>query len=93
VAEELPLARDTAPAAEGLQFAVWRRLSPAEKFAAFLDLQQTAIALAEAGIRLRHPRASEREVFLRRQSPSTIRSPSLTAPRPNSAPPGSSTAY
>jgi hypothetical protein len=66
VAEERPLARDTAPAAEGLQFAAWRRLSPAGKFAAFLDLQQTAIALAEAGIRLRHPGASDREVFLRR---------------------------
>ena len=53
-------------ATEHAQFAIWRRMTPAEKFAAFLDLQQTAIALAEAGIRLRHPQADAREVFLRR---------------------------
>jgi hypothetical protein len=66
VTEERPLAADTPLAAEHAQFAIWRRMTPTEKFAAFLDLQQTAIALAEAGIRLRHPHADEREVFLRR---------------------------
>jgi len=57
---------DTSAAAEEAQFDVWRRMTPAEKFAAFADLQATAIALAEAGIRLRHPDADEREVFFRR---------------------------
>lgn len=37
-----------------------------ENFALLLALQDTVIALAEAGIRLRHPNASPREVFLRR---------------------------
>jgi hypothetical protein len=66
VSEERTLASDTSLVAERRQFDIWRRMSPAEKFAAFLDLQQTAIALAEAGIRLRHPEADAREVFLRR---------------------------
>ena len=48
---------DTSPAAEQLQFEIWRRMSPAEKFAAFLDLQATAEAFAEAGIRRRYPLA------------------------------------
>lgn len=61
-----PQSMDTPAEIERLQFDVWRRMTPAEKFAAFVDLQATAIALAEAGIRLRHPNADEREVFLRR---------------------------
>ncbi len=66
MSEERTLASDTSLAAERAQFAIWRRMTPAEKFAAFLDLQQTAIDLAEAGIRLRYPQADAREVFLRR---------------------------
>ncbi len=66
VSEERTLAADTSLVAERLQFEVWRRMTPAEKFAAFLDLQSTTTALAEAGIRLRHPGADQREVFLRR---------------------------
>ena len=61
-----PQAPDTPPVAERRQFEVWGRMTPAQKFAAFLDLQATAVALAEAGIRLRHPRAEAHEVFLRR---------------------------
>ncbi len=57
---------DTSLAAEERQFEIWRRMTPAEKFRIFLELQDTAIALAEAGIRRRHPDASPREVFLRR---------------------------
>lgn len=87
VSEERPLASDTSLAAERAQFATLRRLSPAAKFAAFLDLQQTAILLAESGIRLRHPEASEREIFcavspapsmLRRCGGSTAGSPTPT---------------
>jgi hypothetical protein len=64
--EERQLAADTGLHAESLQRAVWRQLSPSEKLAAFFDLQDTAIALAEAGIRMRYPQASSKEVFLRR---------------------------
>lgn len=66
MSEERPLASDTSLCAERAQFAIWRRMTPAEKFAAFLALQQTASDLAAAGIRLRHPHADAREVFLRR---------------------------
>lgn len=66
MSEERTQSADTSFVAERLQFDVWRRMTPAQKFAAFLDLQATAIALAEAGIRLRHPGADAREVFLRR---------------------------
>ena len=63
---ERPLAADTSLVAERLQFDLWRQMTPMRKFALFLDLQSTMIALAGAGIRLRHPDAGEREVFLRR---------------------------
>ena len=66
VSEERTQSADTSFVAERLQFDVWRCMTHAQKFAAFLDLQATAIALAEAGIRLRHPEADAREVFLRR---------------------------
>ncbi|MFT4844223.1 MAG: hypothetical protein ACI90M_004705 [Candidatus Azotimanducaceae bacterium] len=64
--EERPLAADTNLHAESMQRAVWQSLSPTEKLAAFFDLQDTAIALAEAGIRMRYPQATSKEVFLRR---------------------------
>jgi len=57
---------DTTAAAERLQFEVWRRMTATEKLAAFEELQATAQRLAEAGIRMRHPNASDHEVFLRR---------------------------
>jgi hypothetical protein len=66
VSNARPQSDDTTLAAEQQQFAVWRAMTPAQKFAAFLELQQTAIALSEAGIRRRYPMASDREVFLRR---------------------------
>lgn len=61
-----PQALDTPAVAEREQFDVWRAMTPSQKFAAFLDLQDMAAALADAGIRLRHPEAHPREVFLRR---------------------------
>ncbi|MBL8756093.1 MAG: hypothetical protein JNK15_22560 [Planctomycetes bacterium] len=66
VSDPRPLAMDTSADAEARQFAIWASMTPAEKFAAFEDLHRLAIALAEAGIRMRHPQASDREVFLRR---------------------------
>ena len=70
---------DTSAAAEAQQFAIWARMSPAEKWAAFEDLHQLAIAMAEAGIRLRHPQASDREVFLRRVAQNVDRRTMLAA--------------
>lgn len=74
-----PLAMDTSAAAEAQQLAILARMTPAEKWAAFEDLHQLAIAMAEAGIRLRHPQASPREVFLRRVARSVDRRTMLAA--------------
>jgi len=57
---------DTSPAAEELQFAVWRQMTPTQKYAAFRQLQAMAEAFATAGIKRRHPHADGHEVFLRR---------------------------
>jgi hypothetical protein len=59
-------AADTSPEAERVQIEIWRRMTPAEKFAVFAALQRDVELLAEAGIRRRHPEATDREVFLRR---------------------------
>ena len=59
-------AADTSPEAERVQIEIWRRMTPAEKFAVFAALQRDVELLAEAGIRRRHPDATDREVFLRR---------------------------
>lgn len=61
-----PQSDDTSLDAEERQFAIWRSMTPAQKFAAFLELQDLGVALAEAGIRRRHPGIDDREVFLRR---------------------------
>lgn len=57
---------DTTREAEERQFAIWRRMTMAQRFALFLELQTTAAAMQEAAIRRRHPNADDREVFLRR---------------------------
>jgi len=57
---------DTTPAAEELQFAVWRQMTPMQKYAAFWQLQAMAEAFAIAGLKRRHPGATDRELFLRR---------------------------
>ena len=59
------LAADTSPAAERLQVELWRRMSSVDKARLVDDLTRTADELALAGIRMRHPRASERECRLR----------------------------
>ena len=61
-----PQSDDTHPDADRLVFERLAQLDPAATFARFLDLQSSMLAIAEAGIRLRHPSADEREVFLRR---------------------------
>lgn len=42
-----------------------RRTPAGEKLARSLDLSNLALKLSEAGVRLAHPSADEREVFLR----------------------------
>ena len=60
-----PLAADTSPEVEALQVEGWRRTTPAEKAAMVVALSKSARDMMLAGIRDRHPGASEREVFLR----------------------------
>jgi len=45
-----------------------RRMTPGEKIAATLRLSGMARQLSEAGVRLSHPEADDREVFLRAAS-------------------------
>ena len=59
------LSADTAPAIERLQIEAWRRMSPLDKARCVDALSRQVQALALAGIRHRHPQASERECFLR----------------------------
>ena len=59
------LTADSSPAVERLQIDAWRRMSPLRKARAVDGLTRTAQAFALAGIRHRHPGASERECFLR----------------------------
>lgn len=56
---------DTSPADLDFQAEIWRRMSPAEKIALVESMNRSVHRLATAGIRLRHPGASERECALR----------------------------
>ena len=60
-----PQARDTAEAADRKQFEIWRRMSPQERVDLFRSFNESVQELATIGIRMRHPNASEREMFLR----------------------------
>jgi len=60
-----PLAVDTAADADALQFALYRRMSPAEKAARVAELTRTAHVLALAGLRERYPAAAAGELLLR----------------------------
>lgn len=59
------LASDTSPEAERAQVELWRRMSPLEKLRAVTEISQAVQQLSLAGIRLRHPEASDRECMLR----------------------------
>ena len=59
------LSADSSPTVERLQIDAWRRMSPLHKARTVDGLTRTAQLLALAGIRQRHPDASERECFLR----------------------------
>lgn len=59
------LSADTAADIEQRQIDAWRRLSSVERLRLVSDTTRAVIDLSLAGIRLRHPQASERECFLR----------------------------
>jgi hypothetical protein len=59
------LSPDTTADVEQRQVESWRRLSPLERLRLVSDTTRAVMNLSLAGIRLRHPQASERECFLR----------------------------
>lgn len=59
---------DTSAATSDRLIARWRKMPPAEKFAVVASLNQDTDRMAEAGVKLRFPNASEREVMLRVQA-------------------------
>ena len=59
------LAIDTSPANQRLQIELWRRMSPFQKIRAAAEISRSVQELSLAGIRLRHPGASDRECMLR----------------------------
>ncbi len=60
-----PQSRDTSAEIERRQIAAWRAMSAAQKLAVVSQLNRAAEELATAGIRMRHPEASGRELELR----------------------------
>ena len=59
------LSRDSSPDVERMQIDLWRRMSALDKARAVDGLSRATQELALAGIRLRHPHASEQECRLR----------------------------
>lgn len=59
------LSSDTSLEAERLQVESWRRMSPLEKVRQLTEISRAVQQLSVAGIRLRHPGASDRECALR----------------------------
>ena len=57
--------RDTSPAADRLQIELWSRMSPLDKARAVTGISRSVQELSLAGIRQRHPGASDRECMLR----------------------------
>lgn len=57
--------RDTAADIERRQINAWRSMNAAQKLAIVSQLTLATEALARAGIRERHPHATEREIELR----------------------------
>ena len=59
------LSEDTTVEAEDAQVRRWREMSSTEKGALVTSLSQAVATLTLAGIRHRHPTATDRECFLR----------------------------
>jgi site-specific recombinase XerC len=60
-----PQSRDTTVEIERRQIEAWRAMSAAQKLAIVSQLSLATEELATAGIRMRHPGVSERELELR----------------------------
>jgi len=60
-----PRPQDTSPEAERVQIDLWRRMSPADKARAVSEISRMVQELSLAGIRQRHPGASDQECLLR----------------------------
>ena len=63
--ESAVLSLDTSAEGEHRQVARWRAMRPEEKLRLVAELNAAADQMALAGLRLRHPTASEHERFLR----------------------------
>ena len=59
------LSSDTSLEAERAQVELWRRMSPIEKLRAVTETTSAALQLSLAGIRVRHPEASDEECLMR----------------------------
>jgi hypothetical protein len=59
------LSRDTDPLIEARQVERWRAMTAEEKLMTAASASAAVRELAMAGLRLRHPSANEREIFLR----------------------------
>jgi len=57
--------RDTSEEAGWLQVDLWRRMTPGQRAQSAASISLDVERLCLAGIRQRHPRATERECFLR----------------------------
>ena len=64
-AREAVLSDDTSQEVERRQVGLWRRMSPADKLRAVREMTRAVQELSLAGIRSRHPGASEDECKLR----------------------------
>ena len=62
---DVDFVRDTSPEALAVFFEIQRRRPAEQKLADAFDLSEGLFELVKAGIRMRHPAAEEREVFLR----------------------------
>ena len=56
---------DTDPRAKEVWIELLRKMGPEGRLAQALQLSDLGLRVSEAGVRLAHPEASEREVFLR----------------------------
>jgi hypothetical protein len=61
----MPQTSDSSPEVEDRQIEAWRAMTPAAKLHLVSELVRATEELALAGVRLRHPGASEREQRLR----------------------------
>jgi len=59
------LSSDTSLEAERTQVELWRRMSPLEKARTVSEISRAVQQLSLAGVRVRHPEASDRECLLR----------------------------